>query len=344
MPDSSAAAPTPFIHLRAHSAYSLSEGALPVKQIAQLAYDNDMPALAMTDTGNLFGALEFSEVMADKGIQPIIGATMRVDLGDQTEGPAPRLAVPRRLPVLALLAKDDEGYANLMRLTSRAWLDSADTAEPHVPLPLLEELSAGLICLTGGPDGPVNQAVVEGQAALARSRLARLAAIFEERFYVELQRHGLAVEAQAEAGLIDLAYALDLPLVATNEPYFATREDYAAHDALICIAEGEVIAAEDRRRLTPDHYFKSPQRDGGAVRRPPRSHRQHRRDRAALRLPAVPRAPILPRLCEATRRRSCGARRGTVWRRGSRAAARCRARMSRPTGNGSNSSSTSSSR
>ena len=106
MPDSSAAAPTPFIHLRTHSAYSLSEGALPVKQLAQLAYDNDMPAVALTDSDNLFGALEFSEVMAGKGIQPIIGATMRVDLGDQTEGPAPRLAVPRRLPVLALLAKD----------------------------------------------------------------------------------------------------------------------------------------------------------------------------------------------------------------------------------------------
>src|SRR4026209_2759649 len=136
MPDSSAEAARPFIHLRAHSAYSLSEGALPVKQLAQLALDNDMPALALTDTDNLFGALEFSEVLAGKGIQPIIGATMRADLGDQTEGPAPRgdrgalregraqrTAVPRRLPVLALLAKDARGYANLMRLTSRAWLD-----------------------------------------------------------------------------------------------------------------------------------------------------------------------------------------------------------------------------
>ena len=294
MPDSSAAAPTPFIHLRTHSAYSLSEGALPVKQLAQLAYDNDMPAVALTDSDNLFGALEFSEVMADKGIQPIIGATMRVDLGDQTEGPAPRLAVPRRLPVLALLAKDAEGYANLMRLTSRACLDSADTAEPHVPLPLLEELSAGLICLTGGPAGPVNQAVVEGQAALARSRLARLAAIFEGRFYVELQRHGLAVEAQAEAGLIDLAYALDLPLVATNEPYFATREDFAAHDALICIAEGEVIAAENRRRLTSDHYFKAGSEMAALFADLPEAiaNTAEIAHRCAFR--PLPRAPILP--------------------------------------------------
>jgi DNA polymerase-3 subunit alpha len=90
MPDSSAVAPTPFIHLRAHSAYSLSEGALPVKQLAQLALDNDMPALALTDSDNLFGALEFSEVLAGKGIQPIIGTTMRVELGDQSDGPAQR--------------------------------------------------------------------------------------------------------------------------------------------------------------------------------------------------------------------------------------------------------------
>ena len=294
MPDSSAAAPTPFVHLRAHSAYSLSEGALPVKQLAQLAYDNDMPAVALTDSDNLFGALEFSEVLAGKGIQPIIGVTMRIDLGDQTEGPAPRLAVPRRLPVLALLAKDAEGYANLMRLTSRAWLDSADTAEPHVPLALLEALSAGLICLTGGPAGPVNQAVVEGQAALARSRLARLAAIFEGRFYVELQRHGLAVEAQAEAGLIDLAYALDLPLVATNEPYFATREDFAAHDALICIAEGEVIAAENRRRLTPDHYFKAGSEMAALFADLPEAIANTAEIARRCAFRPLPRAPILP--------------------------------------------------
>src|SRR5262245_3752305 len=148
MPDSSTAAPTPFIHLRAHSAYSLSEGALPVKQLAQLALDNAMPALALTDSDNLFGALECSEVLAGKGIQPIIGTTMRVELGDQAESPGQRATTRRRLPVLALLAKDAQGYANLMRLTSRAWLDSADTTEPHVPIALLEAHSAGLICLT----------------------------------------------------------------------------------------------------------------------------------------------------------------------------------------------------
>ena len=246
-----------FIHLRTHSAYSLSEGALPVKQLAGLAKDMGMPALAITDTGNLFGALEFAEALADKGVQPIIGCTLRVEFGDQPVDPRGGGAV-RRLPSLALLAKDDLGYANLMKLSSRAYLDSPDNTEPHVPFAMLTELSAGLICLSGGPSGPVNEAIVAGQSGLARARMEKLFAAFGDRLYVELQRHGLEQETRAEPVLIDLAYEMGLPLVATNEAYFAEQDDFAAHDALICIAEGEVVAAEDRRRLTPEHYFKTP--------------------------------------------------------------------------------------
>ena len=132
-----------FIHLRTHSAYSLSEGALPVKQLAGMAKDMGMPALAITDTGNLFGALEFAEALAEKGVQPIIGCTLRVEFGDQPVDP--RGGGPqRRLPSLALLAKDAVGYANLMKLSSRAYLDSPDHTEPHVPFAMLAELSADL--------------------------------------------------------------------------------------------------------------------------------------------------------------------------------------------------------
>ncbi len=245
-----------FIHLRTHSAYSLSEGALPVKQLAGMAKDMGMPALAITDTGNLFGALEFAEALAEKGVQPIIGCTLRVEFGDQPVDP--RGGGPqRRLPSLALLAKDAVGYSNLMKLSSRAYLDSPDHTEPHLPFAMLAELSAGLICLSGGPAGPINEAIVAGQSSLARGRLEKLHAAFGDRLYVELQRHGLEPETRAEPVLIDLAYDMGLPLVATNEAYFAAQEDFAAHDALICIAESEVVAAEDRRRLTPEHYFKS---------------------------------------------------------------------------------------
>ena len=250
-----------FVHLRTHSAYSLAEGALPVKKLASLAKEAGMPALAITDTGNLFGALEFSEALWDKGIQPIIGCTLKVDLAPaaaaETAFRAGQQQGLRHIPSLALIAKDAAGYGNLMKLSSKAYLDSADTAEAHVPLAVLVGLSGGLICLTGGPAGPLNEALVQGQAGLARQHAETLKRIFGDRLYIELQRHGLQSERAAEPGLVALAYELEVPLVGTNECYFPSPDDFAAHDALICIAEGEVMAAEERRRLTPEHHFKS---------------------------------------------------------------------------------------
>jgi DNA polymerase-3 subunit alpha len=245
-----------FIHLRTHSAYSLSEGALPIKQLAELAKNYSMPALAITDTGNLFGAMEFSEILAEKGIQPIIGCTLKVDFADVSID----ARQPRKYPcgALALLAKDAEGYANLMKLSSHAYLDTPDQAEIHVPFSLLQSHARGLICLTGGPTGPINDPLVQGQRDLARQRLNKLKALFGDRLYIELQRHNLDTEIRAEPGLVELAYELAIPLVGTNEAYFAAPDDFAAHDVLICIAEGEVISTEDRRRLTPEHYFKTP--------------------------------------------------------------------------------------
>jgi DNA polymerase III alpha subunit len=153
----------PFIHLRAHSSYSLSEGALPVKQLASLAYDLGMPALAITDTNNLFGALEFSETLAQKGIQPIIGCTLKVDFAGGARHQLGQRNGASKHAHLALIAKDEEGYGNLMRLSSSAWLDHAGVAEPHVGFAELEARCGGLICLTGGPGGPVNEALVDGQ-------------------------------------------------------------------------------------------------------------------------------------------------------------------------------------
>jgi len=245
-----------FIHLRAHSAYSLSEGALPIKQMASLAVKHQMPALAIADTGNLFGALEFSDALAEKGVQPIIGITLKVEFGTAEPQGKPQGGLKSR-PSLVLLAKDETGYTNLMRLASRNFLDVADTDEPHVTWAMLERSAEGLICLSGGPQGPLNQELVQGQSQHATDLTLRLKALFGDRFYIELQRHNLPEERAAEPGLIELAYAHGIPLVATNQPYFATPGDFAAHDALICISEGEVIATEDRRRLTPEHYFKS---------------------------------------------------------------------------------------
>jgi DNA polymerase III subunit alpha len=181
---------------------------LQIKALAGLAKDAKMPAVAITDTGNLFGALEFSDAMADKGIQPIIGCTIKVDLAEQKEnGGLRQVHGLRRIPSLAFLAKNEQGYGNLMKLSSRAYLSTPDNAEHHVTWEYLTQHADGLICLTGGPDGPVNDALIAGQRALASDHVSRLKELFGDRLYVELQRHGLSSEREAEQGLVEIAYA-----------------------------------------------------------------------------------------------------------------------------------------
>ncbi len=243
-----------FVHLHVHSSYSLLEGALTIARLAELAKKDRQPALALTDTDNMFGALEFSEKLAGYGIQPIVGCALGVDFGDQ-ENRNP--ALEQTWPRIVLLAAAEEGYRSLMRLCSRAYLDTSPQERPHLKLSAFAGETKGLIALTGGPKGPLDVAIVGGQNPLAQSRCEVLQGLFGDRLYVELQRHGLPAERTAEAALIDLAYARGIPLVAANEPYFATREDYEAHDALLCIAEGKLVADSDRQQLTPEHRFKS---------------------------------------------------------------------------------------
>ncbi|WP_296431375.1 DNA polymerase III subunit alpha [Yoonia sp.] len=247
-----------FIHLRVHTEYSLLEGAIPVKKLPGLIADMHMPAVAVTDTNNMFCALEFSEGAAKAGIQPIIGC--QIDLtylaaepGKRPEAPAP----------IVLLAQNEAGYLNLMKLNSCAYLD-ADGQLPQVSVDDLAKYHAGLICLSGGPDGPVGRLLRQGQRPKAEILMDQLAAIYPDRLYVELQRHpgdGLPeAERLSERGFVEMAYAKGLPLVATNDVYFPKPSLYEAHDALICISEGAYVdQQEPRRRLTPQHYLKSPQ-------------------------------------------------------------------------------------
>jgi len=246
-----------FVHLRVHSAYSLLEGAVPLGKLLGLAKDDAQPAMGLCDRGNLFGALEFSEKGTEKGLQPIVGCQLAIDFGDQSADLGRRTVLHEKLPTIVTIARDERGWENLVRLVSRSYLGTEGTEASHIRYADLEEFGEGLIVLTGGPEGPIDRAIVEGRADVARARVERLMATFGDRLYVEIQRHGLEEEKIAEAGLLDIAYDLGLPLVATNEPFFAVREDYEAHDALIAISEGRVIAEEDRRRLTPEHYFKS---------------------------------------------------------------------------------------
>ena len=243
-----------FVHLHVHSSYSLLEGALTIARLAELAKKDRQPALALTDTDNMFGALEFSEKMAGAGIQPMVGCALGVDFGDRDDR---AVAMGQGFAPIVLLAAREHGYRSLMRLCSRAYLDTEQSEQPHIKLSWLADDASGLIALSGGPNGPLNMAIAAGQSTLALARCEELQRLFGDRLYIELQRHGMPAERLAELALIDLAYWRGAPLVATNEPFFATREDYEAHDALLCIAEGRMIADGDRRQLTPEHRFKT---------------------------------------------------------------------------------------
>ncbi len=249
-----------FIHLRTHSAYSLSAGAIKVKELVQLCRAEAMPAVAITDSGNLFGALEFATACAESGIQPIIGVEIALAPGNKNgngeRGQRPISGNGAEPARIVLLVQSEIGYRNLMGLVSRAYLDGEAGAEPALALADLAAANEGLICLAGGAGGPIGHLLAEGQGEAAEAMLAALKDLFPGRLYIELMRHGLPEEARSEAGLVDLAYAHDLPLVATNNAYFPDREFYEAHDALLCIAQGCAVADDDRRRLTPHHYFR----------------------------------------------------------------------------------------
>lgn len=245
-----------FVHLHVHSSFSLLEGALPIARLAELAKADKQAALALSDTDNMFGALEFSEKLAGSGIQPIVGCALAIDFGDTDHGARNGNVTAERARIV-LLAARAEGYRSLMRLNSRAFLDTPANEPPRLQLGWLAGETDGIIALTGGPGGPLDGAIAAGQSHLAESRLDALIRLFDDRLYVELQRHGTRAERLTEPMLLDLAYAKHLPLVATNEPYFATAQDYEAHDALLCIAEGRLLAESDRRALTPEHRFKT---------------------------------------------------------------------------------------
>ncbi|MGY3438908.1 MULTISPECIES: DNA polymerase III subunit alpha [unclassified Marinovum] len=248
-----------FIHLRTHTEYSLLEGAMRLKKLPGLCADMGMPAVAVTDRNNLFCALEFSVGAQAAGVQPIMGC--QVDVAYQEAKPGDKPVDPA---AVVLLAQNERGYEHLMKLNSCLYIDKGG-ALPQVTLEELEANSDGLICLSGGPDGPVGRLLRRGQRPAAEALMTRLKAIYGDRLYVELQRHpgdgGLPpAEAKSERGFVEMAYAMDLPLVATNDAYFPKPEMYEAHDALICISEGAYVDQQDgRRRLTREHYFKSPQ-------------------------------------------------------------------------------------
>ena len=250
-----------FIHLRLHSAYSLLEGAIHLKKLPQMCTDWHMPAVAVTDSGNLFGALEFSETASKAGIQPIVGCQLQLKF-ETASRPGDRDPAPK---AIVLLAQVERGYENLMKLNSCNFLECGDEL-PHITMAQLSKHADGLICLTGGALGPIGQLLQDGQKDKARLLTEHFQRLFADRLYMEIQRHPTGEsnrtleQSATEPGFVQLAYDLNIPLVATNDVYFPKKDMYAAHDALICIAEGAYVDQQQpRRQLTPEHYFKTPE-------------------------------------------------------------------------------------
>ena len=247
--------PDSFVHLHTHSSYSLSEGAIKAEKLATLARDSGMPAVALTDSANLFGGLEFALACQGKGIQPIMGC--QLFLSRTATDPRPEAERLPPDPIVAL-AMDAAGLDNLQRLSSRSFLGESPGGRPCLGFETLAEHAGGIFLLTGGTFGPVSRLLAEGRRAPAAALLARLAEAFPGRLAVELNRHGLEVERIIEPALLALADAAALPIVAANDVYFARPEMHEAHDALLCIAEGRALAETERRRVTAEHWFKPP--------------------------------------------------------------------------------------
>ncbi|MCM2346576.1 MAG: DNA polymerase III subunit alpha [Acidovorax soli] len=236
-----------FVHLRLHTEFSVVDGTNRIDDLAKAAAKDGQPALAITDLNNLFGAIKFYKEMRGKGVKPILGAEIFL------EGEAG--AAPSRMLVLV---QGRQGYLNLSELLARAWTRNVSKTHAVCTWEWLEELGEGLIAISGAQAGAVGQALMKGDDAGAARLALRLAGIFPHRFYVELQRAGRADDEAHVVAAVQLAARLHLPVVATHPVQFATADDYEAHEARVCIAEGEILGNQRRvRKFTREQYFKS---------------------------------------------------------------------------------------
>ncbi len=244
-----------FIHLHVHTAYSLLEGAIKMPKLAKWAAENKMPAIAVTDSNNICGAMAMMHEMPPLGVQPILGTQLLVKSPKQNVGP---LDISEdTFDKVVLLVQNETGYKHLLKLFSAYYMGADKQIQPHITF---EELSAhtdGLICLTGGWEGLIGRPLLMGKYDYAKKITQKLKDAFGDRLYIELMRHGMSQEEQTEEAFLQLALDLNIPIVATNDAYFLTPDMYEAQDALMCIAEKKVLSDEDRRRLTPEHYLKS---------------------------------------------------------------------------------------
>ena len=240
-----------FVHLRLHTEYSVIDGTNRVDEVVKAAAADGQPALAITDFGNLFGAIKFYKAARSAGVKPIIGAEVLL------EGVGADKSILSRV---LLLVQSRQGYLNLSELLARAWTKGMVKSQAVVTWEWLRELADGLLVLSGAQAGPVGQALMRNDPEGASEAALTLADIFPHRFYLELQRAGRPDDEAHVAAAVQLAAQLQLPVVATHPIQFQHPHDYEAHEARVCIAEGEILGNPRRvRRFTPEQYYKSQQ-------------------------------------------------------------------------------------
>jgi len=223
------------------------------------AKEFNMPAVAITDSGNMFGALEYSCAASKDGIQPIIGSELLMEANKYFDKEDTSFDREKNFCKIVLLAQADEGYYNLVNLASRNFLERKPGITPHIEFDWLKDKSDGIICLTGGAEGIIGKLLLKNQKDRAEKALLELKEIFGDRLYIELMRHGLKDEIDTEKDFVDLAYKHNIPLVATNDCHFLEKDNFKAQDVLSCIADGRYVTETDRKRQTEQHYFKSPE-------------------------------------------------------------------------------------
>ncbi|MEN9888800.1 MAG: polymerase subunit alpha, partial [Pseudomonadota bacterium] len=238
-----------FVHLRLHTEFSIVDSTVRIDDVVQSAAKDGQPALAITDLGNLFGGIKFYKEARGKGVKPVLGCELLLEgLG----------ADPAQHSRVILLVQSKQGYLNLCELIARGWTRNVVKAQAVIRFDWLQELSEGLILLSGAQAGPVGQALVQGDEAKAADLALQLASVFPHRFYLELQRAGRPDDEPHVQAAVQLAAHLHLPVVATHPVQFLSPEDYESHEARVCIAEGEILANPRRvRRFTREQYFKS---------------------------------------------------------------------------------------
>ncbi|MFT7088211.1 MAG: DNA polymerase-3 subunit alpha [Rickettsiales bacterium] len=228
-----------------------------VPDLIDIAAINKMPATAICDNGNLFGALEFSSSCKKKGIQPIIASELLIDLEESQSHITSHLEKVNSLKKIVLIAKTEQGYLNLMALVSNSFTNKKISLPEHINIAELEEKKSGLIVLSGGFEGFISANIASDQDKKAENLALKFKDLFGEDFYIEISRHKNLIETKIEKKLIDLAYKTNIPLVATNDNYFADPEMFEAQDILSCVGTGRYFTENNRKKLTPEHYFKT---------------------------------------------------------------------------------------